>query len=194
MTDKKAMILLADGFEEVEALSVVDCLRRADITIDLVAVSNRDWVLSSHQVKIAADRHLAEVGPGTEYQAVITPGGLPGARTLQSDPAVQQLLAHFDQQGKIVAAICASPIALETAGVAGRHSGTIFPSMEEQVRYQTFSQDLVVRDGNLITSRGPATAFLFGLELVRQLAGEAAWAKVRRALLIPQLQEQIAQY
>ena len=181
---KKFAILMANGCEEVEALTVVDIFRRAGETIDILAVEDID-IVSSHNVKIRGDLLLSQADP-EDYDLVVLPGGLPGAETLRDNPTVQKWLKHFDENDKHIGAICAAPIALAAVGLIEDRKGTAYPGFAED-KYGTYLEDNVVVDGKLITARGPALAMPFALELLRQVVGEDKMKEVADGLLWPQL-------
>jgi len=178
----KAMLLMGNGYEEVEALTVVDYLRRADIAIDMVSVTGSLETTGDHGIRVMADRRLEDIDP-LDYDAVITPGGMPGTKMLASDERVLKLVRDFFEKGKWVASICASPMVLEAAGIAGRVKGTCYPGIEKNVRFREHSEDLVVQDGRVITSRGPATADLFAFKLIEALAGRNKAEDIRQRTL-----------
>lgn len=183
----KAMLLLGDGYEEVEALTVVDYLRRAEVAVDMVSVTGRLETVGDHAIRVMADKLLEDADPA-EYDAVITPGGMPGTRMLAGDERVVKLVRAFYEQGKWVASICASPLVLEAAGIAGKVRGTCYPGIERQVAFKFHSEELVVRDGNVITSRGPATAMHFAFALIEALAGQEKAEEIRQKTLAPLLE------
>jgi len=178
----KVLVLLANGFEEIEALSVVDVLRRANIEVVMAAI-NKKQVIGAHNVKVQADTHILDV-KNSDFDMVVLPGGLPGATNLQKDANVQKLLKDFDHDKKTIGAICAAPIALQSAGVL-KSTYTCYPSFESNIRKEGYlnNQD-VVSDENVITSRGPATAMKFGLVLVEKLVGSDAANDVKNQLLL----------
>jgi 4-methyl-5(b-hydroxyethyl)-thiazole monophosphate biosynthesis len=196
----KVCVLLAEGFEELEAVTILDVLRRAEIETESLSVGNQR-VAGAHGIPVLADRTLKE-GAGERWDAVILPGGLPGATNLQEDAQVQALVQEQNQGGRTVAAICAAPIALASAGVlegraicaapialasAGVLEGrraTCYPGFEDQLGKVERSQERVVIDGNVITSRGPGTALDFALTLVEELKGREAADALRDAMLI----------
>jgi 4-methyl-5(b-hydroxyethyl)-thiazole monophosphate biosynthesis len=178
----KAMILMGNGYEEVEALTVVDYLRRANIDIDMVSITGSLETVGDHGIQVKADRRLEDIDAG-EYDAVITPGGMPGTRMLAGDERVLKLVKDFFERGKWVASICASPMVLEAAGVAGSVKGTCYPGIEQNVTFKSHSEDLVVQDGNVITSRGPATADYFAFKLIEALAGREKAEEIRAKTL-----------
>jgi len=178
----RAMILLGNGYEEVEALTVVDYLRRADVAIDMVSVTGSLETTGDHSIRIMADKLLEQINPD-DYDAVITPGGMPGTRMLASDERVLKLVREFFEKGKWVASICASPMVLEASGVAKSVKGTCYPGIERNVHFREHSEDLVVQDGRVITSRGPATADYFAFRLIEALAGKEKAEEIRQRTL-----------
>ncbi|MGX8680204.1 MAG: DJ-1 family glyoxalase III [bacterium] len=168
----KAAILLANGFEEIEALGVVDIIRRAGIQIDLVSVTGDLQLETSRKIKIIADKLFTDMD---DYDMVILPGGLPGAATLRDDPKVIALLKQYQAADKYIASICAGPMSLGVSGVADGKNVTSYPDPTTQsyLTKANYLEDPVVVDGKLITSRGPATAFAFAYTLVDLLGGDS---------------------
>ncbi len=177
---KKAAVLLKEGYEETEALLTADILRRAQIQCDLISAESTQIVCSSHHFRIEADTMFD--GNLDEYDMVILPGGLPGATNLQSDEAILEVIRKFNSDpNKWVAAICAAPIVLASAGILKGKKATCYPSEEfiEQLKEAgaDFEEEIVVRDGQIITSRGPASGFAFGYELIEALGKSSAGLK-----------------
>ena len=189
---KKAIIFLGNGYEEIEALAVVDFLRRAEITIDMVSITGSLETVSAHGVHIKADKLIEEVNP-VDYDAIITPGGIPGSTMLAENKTVLSYLQSFYEDNKLVASICASPLALEAAGLAAKIKGTCYPGFETQIQFKEYSEDIVVKDGNVITSRGPATAPYFALAIIEALEGKEKADKIRNGTLIPLVEAAIKQ-
>ncbi|ACD54150.1 4-methyl-5(B-hydroxyethyl)-thiazole monophosphate biosynthesis protein [Clostridium botulinum] len=162
---KKACVLLAEGFEEVEALTISDIIRRADMVCDLVSI-NEEFVTSSHGVTIKADKIFKS---DMEYDLVALPGGMPGAKNLRDDERVIEFVKKHDKQGKIIGAICAAPIVLGKAGVTNERNITSYPGFEDELINCNYKENNVVVDGNIITSRGPATAIEFAYKLIEKL-------------------------
>ena len=178
----RTCVLLAPGFEEIEAVTIIDVLRRADIDTCIVGVEERS-VQGSHGIRLQADATLDEVA--TEpWDLVVLPGGMPGASNLRDSASVQQLLRAQHASGRRLAAICAAPIALSAAGVLGGRRATSYPAFAEQIRCGEYREEAVVVDGPVITSRGPATALAFALRLVRELCGPEREAALGQALLV----------
>lgn len=166
----KTAVICMNGFEEVEGLTVVDMFRRLEIECDIVGKGAE--VTGSHGIVIKADRLLDEI-KSEDYSAVILPGGLPGATNLRDDSKVISLVNEMNKAGKIVAAICAAPIVLERAGVLEGRRFTAYPGVGEKIEGGNFKEELVVRDGNIITSRGPATSLEFAFAIAEALGVNA---------------------
>ena len=169
---KRTAILFADGYEEVEALTVVDLLRRAKIGCDIVAVDDGVEVTGSHGIRVGADKTLSQLVM-EEYDGVILPGGLPGVTNLAADSRVLALLKDFAAAGKLTAAICAGPTVLARAGLLEGKKACCYPGMEQELTGAVASTEPVVRDGSIVTSRGLGTAISFALALVSYFQGEA---------------------
>ncbi|MBN1442605.1 MAG: DJ-1/PfpI family protein [Planctomycetes bacterium] len=178
----RVCVLLADGFEEIEATTIVDVLRRAEVEVATLGVSGRD-VRGAHDIVIRADRTLEE-GGGGPWDAVILPGGMPGSKNLRDDPAVQKLIRRQKDGGGKLAAICAAPIALAAAGVLEGVKATSYPGFDREMKGAKYLQDRVVVDGDVTTSRGPGTALEFALELVRQLCGAGTARELEQGMLV----------
>ncbi len=167
----RVALLLADGFEEVEALAVVDILRRANVSVDMVSIKQEMVVVSSRKIAMRADKTFEDMD---HYEMVVLPGGLPGAATLRGDERVNTLLKSYQAKGKKIAAICAGPMALGTSGVIKGKHVTSYPdeTTKSFLKEGLYEEQDVVVDGNIITSRGPATAFAFAYALLRELGVE----------------------
>ncbi len=175
---KKIAVLLAEGFEEGEALTVADILRRAHFQADLISIAGVE-VTGAHDITVTADATLSERA-SDDYDMVVLPGGLPGATNLRDDERVIAFVQEMDARERFVAAICAAPLALARAGVLEGRDFTAYPGNEAKITTTgRFRNDLVVRDGNLITSRGPASAYAFGYALVDALDGDSTTIKNR---------------
>jgi len=178
----RVCVLLADGFEEIEAVTIVDVLRRAEVEVVTLGVAGRE-VTGSHGISLVADRPLAD-GMDAAWDMVVLPGGLPGATTLRDDPGVQALVRRQHENGGRLAAICAAPIALGKAGVLEGRAATSYPGFEGELTGADCRADRVVRDGTVITSRGPGTALEFSLELVRELRDAQVAEGLAGAMLV----------
>ena len=178
------IVFLADGFEEVEALTVVDYLRRVEgITVDTVSIGEGLQVLGAHNIEVKADKNIKTIQDSSNYDALVIPGGMPGATNLRDDKDVIKLVKSVNERGKLVAAICAGPIVLEQAKVLDDKEITSYPGFEESFPKSTYKEDGVVIDGNIITSRGPAKAIDFAIEIVKYLAGEKQAEELKADIL-----------
>ena len=181
---KKVVVILADGFEEIEAVTIINTLRRADIKVTVCGLDT-DLVKGSREITISADKLLEKSDLASEYDACVLPGGMPGAKNLANSDMVKELLTKMHAQGKTIAAICSSPaLVLSYAGILDNKSATCFPGMRGNFSNSTtYKEDNVVIDGNIITSRSPATAMGFSLSIVEILCGKDIASKVGKALL-----------
>jgi len=177
----KAVIWLADGMEECEALLTVDLLRRARVEVVTASVSGRRELVSSHGISLRADV-LAEEADYASADLVVLPGGIPGTPNLEACETVTRVTADFFNSGKRVAAICAAPSILGHLGLLRGRRATANIHFRDQLDGAEVLDQEVVTDGNLTTAFGLGAAIPFALELVRQLAGEAEAARVREAI------------
>lgn len=166
---KKVAVMLAAGYEEGESLFVVDIMRRAGFTCDSVSIEGQQ-VTGCHDITAIADKVFD--GSLDDYDAVVVPGGLPGASNLaESKPFVAALRKMYDD-GKLVSSICAGPMSLDEAGILDGKRFTCFPSRKDSIgKGGTWVDELVVRDGNVLTSQGPGTTLHFAFALVDALGG-----------------------
>lgn len=169
----KIMVLLAEGFEEVEALTVVDYLRRMDIEVDMITITDERNVKGAHDIEVVTDKELGDLDI-SKYEGVVIPGGLVGAENLKKNERVIEIVRELNHDNRLVAAICAGPIVLEEAGILGGKSYTCYPGFEDEIGQGNFKDKKVVRDGNMITSKGPALAVDFALEIVNFILGKEA--------------------
>ncbi len=176
------LIPLAAGFEEIEAVSLIDVLRRAKIQVIAASVDGRDEVQGAHGITLKTDRALEGI-TSEEIDMVLLPGGWGGTDILAVDENVQILLKQMDAKNKDIAAICAAPFALNSAGVL-KENFTCYPSVEEKIRTSGYHSDQkIVQDGNVITSRGPGTAICLGLYIVKKYCGEEMFSQLKAGLL-----------
>jgi len=177
----KVLVLLAQGCEELEAVTCVDLLRRAEIDVVTAGLDDQP-VTASRGVTLAPDCALDEALED-EYDMVVLPGGLPGADHLAADPRVIDLVQRMAAAGKFTCAICAAPTVLAKAGVLAGKRATCYPGCLENAPDVTCTGEAVVRDGIVITSRGPGTAMDFALALVEALVGKEKRDTVEQALV-----------
>ncbi len=188
---KKILIMLADGFEEVEALTVVDYLRRVDIVCDICSIMDRTKVRGAHSIVVEADKKLDEIVDYDKYDGIVLPGGLPGATNLRDNVKVIELVQKLYEDDKLIAAICAGPIILERAGIIEGKDITSYPGFEEDLKAGDYKEDLVVQDGNIITARGPAIAVYFALYIVEYLVGKDKKELLKKDILLDEVEEKV---
>lgn len=181
----RVLVPLADGCEELEAVTLIDLLRRAGAEVVVAALAGRAAV-GAHGIGIAADASLDAVA-AAEFDLVVLPGGEPGATHLKDDPRVLALLKRHAAAGKWVAAICAAPKVLAAAGLLNGKLATSYPGYldKDPAPGMRYVEQPVVVDGHIVTSRGPGTAMDFALVLIEQLLGRSARDKVEAPLLRP---------
>lgn len=169
----RALVFLADGFEEIEGLTVVDLLRRAGIETQTVSVTGSREITGSHKIPVRADI-LFEDADVSAAELYVLPGGMPGTKRLAAHESLGKLLLDAAASGKKVAAICAAPSVLGGLGILKGKRAACYPGFEDQLTGAEVSMEQVVVSGNIITSRGMGTAVPFGLELVAQMKDRAA--------------------
>lgn len=178
----KVLIPLAEGFEEVEFVTVLDILRRAEIEV-VTAALIKSPVEGAHKLKVIADTTLDQVH-AADFDALVLPGGFPGFVNLGNDRRVVSLVKEMDRAGKWIAAICGAPSVLVLAGVLKGRTATVNPAGIEQVSScATYSPQRVVVDGRLVTSQAVGTALEFALRLVELWAGRERAKKIQAAVL-----------
>ena len=181
----RALVLLADGFEEIEAVSIIDILRRGGVEVDSAFLGDSDnasLVTGANGITLKADISI-KLAPEADYDVVVLPGGWGGTNILAENLLYQNAIKSFAKNGKWVAAMCAAPYALHIAGVLSQRY-TCYPSVEEKIRPEDRVADQkVVVDGKIITSQGPATAICFGLEIIKQIVGQESYESVKNATL-----------
>ena len=175
-------IHLAEGFEEVEALTAVDVLRRAGVDAKTVSVTGNKMVTGTHGIPVEADLLFEEADYGS-CEMIVLPGGLPGATNLGSHAGLTDQIKAFAAAGKKVAAICAAPMVLSQCGILEGKEATIYPGMEEELAGAKATGANVTVCGNIITGKGPALAMEFALQLLEALKGREVRDKVASDML-----------
>lgn len=179
----KIIVFLAEGFEEVEALTVVDYLRRKDIQVDTISITEEKEVIGAHNIRVIADKTIGEIEDINLYKGAIIPGGMPGATNLRDDKRVIDIIKSLYEEDKLTAAICAGPIVLEKAGIIKGKNITSYPGFEGELKDGIYREESVVRDNNIITARGPALAVDFAIEIIRYLLGEEKAEELKKDIL-----------
>jgi 4-methyl-5(b-hydroxyethyl)-thiazole monophosphate biosynthesis len=173
-----ALLLLAEGFEEIEAVTIIDVLRRAGVMVTTASLAGKH-VKGSHDIVVEADTLYDHVSID-DFDALVLPGG-PAAKTLREDARAQATIRSAAEKGKLLAAVCAGPTALEAAGVLAGKRATAYPGNRLPSAEQV--EERVVEDGNVITSRGPGTTMAFALKVAARLAGDAVAQQTAEKLL-----------
>ncbi len=179
---KKAYLFLAYGFEEVEALTSVDLLRRAGISVITVSISGKNLVTGAHSIPVIVDIKFDE-SDFDDVDALIIPGGQPGVDNLTSCSRTVEIIKKNYEEGKLIGAICAAPMLLGKIGVLEGRTATCYPGCEGALKGANLSEDNVCVDGNVITSRGVGTAIDFALELIKYLVGEDKAKEVKDSIV-----------
>jgi 4-methyl-5(b-hydroxyethyl)-thiazole monophosphate biosynthesis len=177
----KVFIFLADGFEEIEGLTVVDLLRRAGIEISMVSVTGTKEIIGSHNIKIGADELFEEVD-FSEAAMLILPGGMPGTNHLAAHQGLVNLLKQFNQEGKKLAAICAAPSVLGINGILRGKKVTCYPGYEEKLIGATATGSKIETDSNIITGKGMGVSIDFALSIIESLKDLDTADKIAEAI------------
>lgn len=175
-------VLLADGFEEVEAMAAIDILRRADITV-VIAGLHSGHVESARHVKVIPDTTIDSVH-ADDFDMLVLPGGQPGADNLNADGRVKGLIREFYRKGKLTGAICAAPYVLANAGVLDGKKATAYPGYGDRLGSALYRDENVVADGPILTGRGPGAALRFGIAIAEKLVGRKKAVEIKKAMLL----------
>ena len=179
---KKVSVMLADGFEEVEALTAVDLLRRAKIYVDTVSITDDFTVHGAHGINVQTEDLFDEVD-FSETDMIVLPGGMPGTTNLKEHEGLKKVLLRFAEEEKYIGAICAAPTVLDEIGILQGKRATCDPGVESQIKDAILTRTPVMRDGNIITGQGVGTAIDFALKLVEVLAGEEKAKEIAEAIV-----------
>ena len=180
---KKAVVFLANGFEEIEALSIIDILRRGGVGVTTLSISNNYIAVGAHKVKVEADELFDDfIFDGIDM--LVLPGGMPGASNLNEHQGVRRIVMDFAAEGKEIAAICAAPMVFGELGLLQGKNATCYPSFEPTLKGANVTSENVVVDGNITTGKGPGFAFDFALALVEKLMGEEVRKEVEAGMLL----------
>lgn len=185
---KKVSVFLADGLEEIEGLTVVDILRRANVEVSMVSVTGSRQVRGAHGIGIMADETFEEAD-FSETGMLVLPGGLPGTTHLQEHEGLRELLLAFDREEKQIAAICAAPSVLGGLGLLRGKKACCYPSFEEKLDAAEVLYDPVVTDGHITTGRGMGAAIPFALRLTELLCGKETAEKIGKSILYEKVLE-----
>ena len=174
-------VLMAEGFEEIEAFTVVDILRRAQIKTELVSVDNKEYIKGAHGITVKSDVYMRSIQ--SDYEMIFLPGGYPGYENLLKNDAVKFLLTRANNENKHITAICAAPSILGKMGILKGKTACCFPSFENELIGANVVFDDVVCDNNIITSRGAGTAHKLAFKIVEILKGKDESEKLRNSMV-----------
>lgn len=179
----KVYVLLANGFEEIEAVAIIDVLRRAKIETCSVSISGNKKLTGAHDISIEADI-LFEESDFKDGNMLVLPGGMPGTRNLEAYTPLTKLIQEYYKSGKFVTAICAAPLILGKMRLLRNEEATCYPGFEDDLEDAILSKQRVARSGKMITSKGPGTAIEFALKLVETLKDEATAQDLAKILIV----------
>ena len=180
---KEVFIFLAEGFEEMEAVGTIDILRRGELNVTVVSISKEKAVMGAHNIPVVADKLFSEVDFSSGAMLVL-PGGMPGASNLNVHSGLKSLIQQYNSEGKKLAAICAAPLVFGGLGLLQGKKATAYPGFESTLEGATVIEKSVVKDGNIITGRGPGFVMNFGLAIIEELQGKAKADEVAKGLLL----------
>ncbi|CAM3701241.1 DJ-1 family glyoxalase III [Ectopseudomonas alcaliphila] len=181
---KRALIAVADGVEDLECVTLIDVLRRADVEVLVASIEERRMITCARGTRLTADAMLVDV-LAQDFDLIVLPGGMPGAQHLADFEPLAERVRKQAKAGELFAGICAAPaLALQSYGVLKQRRMTCYPAFSDRLSGCTFVDEAVVVDGNCITSQGPGTALAFALTLVEQLVGRGTRNEVAKAMLV----------
>jgi len=179
----KVIVCLAEGFEEIEAIGIIDILRRADLQVNVVSIMEAREVTGAHGIKVVADQLFGEAD-FSGYDLLVLPGGMPGAKNLKEHKGLSEKIVEFDRNGKWLGAICAAPLVFGHLGLLEGREATCYPGFGEQLGNARVKSAPVIIDGHIVTGRGPGVVFSFALTLVEKLAGKEKADRIAGQLLL----------
>lgn len=180
---KKAALILADGFEEVEAITPVDVLRRANIEVTTISVTGKKEVTGSHDITVLADEVFENID-FSAFDAIILPGGMPGANNLNNHKKLKETLLSFSKKEKILGAICAAPLVFGELNILKDKKAICYPGFEQHLKGATIIESNTVKDNNLITGVGVGASMQFALSLVEELTGKKTADELAERMIV----------
>ena len=175
------LIYLAPGFEEIEAITVIDLLRRANVNITVAGLV-KNSITGSHDISILPDVYYEDINPD-DFEYLVLPGGQPGTNNLKSNRQVLETVKKFQTENKLIGAICAAPTILAEANILDNKRITSYPSEKDVFSNSKYEESPVVKDDNIITSRGVGTAIDFALDLIGEIKGEEVKKEIAKKIL-----------
>ncbi len=178
------LVPLANGVEEMEAVIIIDTLRRSELNVVSASIEDTQTITCSRGVSLVADTLWSEIDPN-HYDAILLPGGAGGSKRLSRHTSLIEALQAFEKNDKLIGAICAGPLVLQAAGILHKRAVTCHPAVASQLVATSRQNERVVQDRNLITSQGPGTAFEFALAIISHLLGTNIATEVEQGLILP---------
>ena len=176
-------VFFADGFEEIEAFTSVDVMRRAGLNVEMITVTPDEIVKGAHGVPVLCDKNIVNCD-FFDADLILLPGGMPGAATLDKHEGLRKLILSFAEKGKPIAAICAAPMVLGKLGLLKGKKATCYPGFEQYLEGADCTGAMVEKDGNVITGKGPGAAMEFALAVVELLQGKDKVAELKEAMIV----------
>ncbi len=176
-------IHLAEGFEETEAVSTIDVMRRAGVNVIIVSITGKLIVTGNHNISVQADKLFEDVNYDN-ISMIILPGGMPGAKNLDNHEGIKQKIKAFYNEGRYLSAICAAPLVFGNLGILDGEKAVCYPGFEKHLKGADIQKDVVVESGQFITARGPGAALKFGMKIVERLIDKATAEKIGKAMLV----------
>jgi len=180
---KRVNIYLSEGFEEIEAVTVADVLRRAGIEVKMVSTGGKKEVKGAHGIQVTADE-LFENNDRSAADMLVLPGGMPGTKHLGEHEGLRRVLLEHAHKGKLIGAICAAPSVLGKLGLLDKRKAVCYPGFEDALKGAEAVEAMVVMDGSFITSKGPGTAIYFALKLVEALTDKETVEKLKESMIV----------
>lgn len=180
---KNIAVHLAEGFEEIEAISIIDVLRRASLKVTVVSVTGDLVVTGTHQIQVTADKLFEDVDY-SEIEMLVLPGGMPGSANLKAHGGLREQILNFNDNEKPLGAICAAPMVFGGLGLLNNKKATCYPGFEEELHGAVITGNDVEQAGNIITGKGAGVAIEFALKIVENFKGEKAAAELAKKMIV----------
>ena len=181
--NSEVLVFFADGFEEIEAFTSVDVMRRAGLKVEMITVTPDEIVTGAHGVPVLCDKNIVNCD-FFDADLIVLPGGMPGAATLGECDDLRKLIVRFAEENKPIAAICAAPMVLGKLGLLKGRKATCYPGFDNFLEGAEYTAAMVEKDGNIITGKGPGAAMEFALAVVELLQGKDKVAELRKAMIV----------
>lgn len=181
---KNVCVCLATGFEEIEAITIIDVLRRGDIPVTTTSMTGQKEVVGAHNITVIADMLFEEMEPGG-IEMIVLPGGMPGAKNLGEHTGLRNKILDFHRNGQPLGAICAAPMVFGELGILENKDATCFPGFEKHLKGARFTGEAVTQAGNIVTGKGVGVAIPFALKIVENLKGREFADALKKRMVVP---------